>query len=71
MEVIHAPGQYGGKRAATCEAYEWVKQETTDYLRGRVETGMPSNVVFQAGFKQGNYTWLYMESSGHYFCGWK
>ncbi len=46
-----------------------VKEDVENYLRGRVETGMPSDVVYQAKGKQGSYVWKYMEVTGHYFCG--
>lgn len=42
-----------------------------DYLRGRVETGMPENVLFQAGFPQGSGVWQKVENpvdGGHYYC---
>ncbi len=50
--------------------YPSVCKNMEEYMRGRIETGMPDNVVFQAKFPQGsqkNNPWRVMES-GHWFC---
>ena len=67
--VVYAQGQYEPVMIGTIhnEPYPWVREEMEEYLRGRVETGMPDNVVYQSLFRQGSGTWKHM-SSGHYFC---
>ena len=67
-EVIFQPGQY-----SCVTDGNFYKQPTPDvcknieeYMRGHVDTGMPNNVVKQAGFKQGK-VWLLTEY-GHYYC---
>ncbi len=69
-DVIFAPGQYTPVKSGGfyMEPTDQVKERTETYLRGYVDTGMPSNVVFQAKGIQGDGIWKYMESSGHYFC---
>lgn len=42
-----------------------VQKIVEDFLRGRIETGMPSNVLYQASFKQGE-TWDIIDNQ--YFC---
>lgn len=44
-----------------------VLTDIENYLRGRIETGMPDNVLYQAGFRQGRGVWKHT-SSGHYYC---
>ena len=67
--VIYASGQYepviNGSIKNTPS--QEVIAQVEAYLRGHVETEMPSNVVFQALFPQGKGIWKEM-SSGHYFC---
>lgn len=68
--VVFASGQYectwtGGINKTPSEA---VKKEVEDYLRGRIETGMPENVTYQAQFRQGSRVWKYVPESKHYFC---
>lgn len=67
--VVYSPGQYsptwnGGIYNTPSEETKYIVQE---YLRGRIDTGMPDNVVWQAQFPQGRGTWKIMPS-GHYFC---
>lgn len=68
-DVIYSPGQYAPVISGSINnpAYESVKQNMELYLRGHMETCMPSNVVFQARFEQGDDIWKEMPS-GHYFC---
>lgn len=68
-EVIYAPGQYEPVMSGTItkNPSSSVKQDVEEYLRGRVETGMPDNVVYQSLFTQGKGIWKKMPS-GHYFC---
>ncbi len=68
-DVVWWPGQYsptwnGGIYKTPSEETKYIVQE---YLRGRVDTGMPDNVVWQAQFPQGKGIWKIMPS-GHYFC---
>lgn len=67
--VIYAPNQYSpvSSGAINKNPYSWVRVDMENYLRGRVDTGMPDNVVFQALFTQGSGIWKAMPS-GHYFC---
>lgn len=69
-DVIFAPGQYSPTWTGSfyLEPTDQVKERVTTYLRGYVETGMPSDVVYQAGFEQGDYIWKVTES-GILFCG--
>ncbi len=69
-DVIFAPGQYSPTWSGSFykEPTDQVKERVTTYLRGYVETGMPSDVVFQAGFRQGDYVWQ-KTKSGMLFCG--
>lgn len=67
--VIFSPGQYA---PVTDGSYYLtpslaVRKTVEDYLRGKIDTGMPSNVVYQAKFPQGSETW-YLSPHGHYFC---
>lgn len=67
--VVYSPGQYsptwnGSINNTPSEETKYIVQE---YLRGRIDTGMPDNVVWQAQFPQGRGIWKIM-SSGHYFC---
>ena len=68
-DVLNAPDQYAPVTYETVNRniFSWVKKEMEDYLRGRIDTGMPDNVVYQALFKQGSGVWKEMKS-GHYFC---
>ena len=67
-DVVFQPGQY--EPVMTGTYYQTpsasVVHDVEEYLRGHVDTGMPSNVFYQALFSQGN-TWKKMPS-GHYFC---
>lgn len=67
--VIYASGQYACVDTGTINnpASKEVLQNVENYLRGKVETGMPENVVYQARFEQGSGNW-YVSPSGHYFC---
>ncbi len=68
-DVIHDPGQYSTVADGSfdiAKPSDEVKQNMEDFLRGRVETIMPSNVVFQARFIQGEIWWA--SDSGQYFC---
>ena len=69
-DVVFAPGQYSPTWTGSFykEPTKQVIERVTTYLRGYVETGMPSNVVFQATFKQGDYVWK-RTKSGDIFCG--
>ena len=68
-DVIFAPGQYTPVASGGfyVEPTEQGKERTATYLRGLVDTGMPSNVVFQSRGIQGDGIWQYTPS-GHYFC---
>lgn len=67
--VIYAPNQYSPVSSGSINKtpYSWVRVDMENYLRGRVDTGMPDNVVYQALFTQGHGIWKAMPS-GHYFC---
>lgn len=67
--VIYAPRQYSPTSSGSINKtpYSWVRTDMENYLRGRVDTGMPDNVVYQARFTQGSGVWKAMPS-GHYFC---
>lgn len=72
-EVIFQPGQYqptwDGSWDKTPD--ERTKKNVENYLRGRVETGMPSNVLYQAMFIQGDGVWKHISNSvdvGHFYC---
>lgn len=67
--VVYADGQYACVDSGTINrpASEEVLQNVKNYLRGKVETNMPENVVYQARFEQGSGNW-YVSTSGHYFC---
>lgn len=68
-DVIHQPGQYStvasGKYDRAIPSDD-VSQNMADFLRGHIETGMPSNVVFQSRSIQGDIWWA--SPSGQYFC---
>lgn len=68
-DVVYAPGQYAPVSSGSINnrPYSWVRVDMENYLRGRVDTGMPDNVVYQALFTQGSGIWKAMPS-GHYFC---
>ncbi len=69
-DVIHQPGQYSTVASGAFDRAipsEEVWQNMEDFLRGRVETGMPSNIVFQSRFEQGDGIW-WSSDSGQYFC---
>lgn len=67
-DVVYDPGQYEPVMKGTINqpASESVKKDMEEYLRGRIETGMPDYVLYQALFQQGKI-WQHMPS-GHYFC---
>ena len=69
-DVIYQPGQYEPVSKGTIDQTpsKMVYEDVEEYLRGRVDTGMPDNVVYQAQFEQGSDTWIYMPTSNHYFC---
>ena len=68
-DVVYAPGQYSTVKSGAInqEPYPqtWIDME--NFLRGRVDTGLPENVVYQALFPQGSGTYEH-SPSGHYFC---
>lgn len=68
--VIYAPGQYAPVQNGSInnKPSESVLQNVENYLRGNIQTGMPSNVFYQAGFVQGDFVWKHTEV-GHYYCG--
>lgn len=67
LDVIFAENQYSptwnGSYYNTPS--KLVRQTMEDYLRGRIDTEMPENVLYQALFPQGE-NWKHMPS-GHYF----
>ena len=67
--VIYASGQYAPAMTGSINKTpsKSVRTDVEDYLKGRIETGMPANVVYQAKFIQGHGIWEYTPS-GHYFC---
>lgn len=69
--VIYSPGQYEPVMTGSINntPSKSLRIDVEDYLRGRIETGMPSNVVYQARFIQGSGIWKHTPS-GHYFCFW-
>ncbi len=67
--VVYAPGQYAPVASGSINNPP-NKQTCIDmenFLRGRVETGLPENVVYQALFTQGSGVYEHTPS-GHYFC---
>ncbi len=69
-DVIYAPGpQYAPTVDGSINKIptERVKQDMEDYLRGRIQTGMPDDVLYQAKATWGRRIWKSMPS-GHYFC---
>lgn len=69
VSVIFAPGQYSPTWNGSYykEPSAKTRQDVEEYLRGRVETGMPDNVVYQALFKQGSGVWNEVPG-GNIFC---
>lgn len=69
-KVIHESGQYACLDDGNYykNPTRKVRKNVEDFLRGRVETGMPENVVFQALFKQGDGTWNPPVRTKHFFC---
>ena len=67
-DVIFAPGQYSPtwEGGFYQEPTEQARERVAQYLKGNFDTGMPSNVLYQALFKQGDGVWKYTE--GMYFC---
>ena len=67
-DIIFARGQYAPTWDGNFykEPTDQAESRVAEYLRGNFETGMPSNVVFQASFKQGNGVWKCVD--GIYFC---
>ena len=72
-EVIFQPGQYqptwDGSWSKTPN--NRTKKNVKKYLRGKIETDMPENVVYQAMFTQGDYVWRHVSNpvdSGHWYC---
>lgn len=71
-DVIFAPNQYAPTKSGSIylEPYPQTCIDVENYLRGRVETGMPRSVVYQALFTQGSRKatpWM-TSPSGHFFC---
>lgn len=70
--VIFSPRQYSPTKSGSIyrEPYPQTYIDMENYLRGRVDTGMPDNVVYQATFTQGSRKWDPWKTcpSGHYFC---
>lgn len=70
--VIFSPGQYSPVESGSIylEPYPQTYIDMENYLRGRVDTGMPDNVVYQATFTQGSRKWDPWKTcpSGHFFC---
>ena len=72
-EVIFQPGQYQPTWDGSWSKQpdQRTKKNVEKYLRGKVDTGMPDNIVFQAMFKQGDYVWKHISNpvdTGHYYC---
>lgn len=68
-EVVHAPRQYSTVRSGSInkEPPESVKENMRLYLRGLVEHYIPSNVVYQALFRQGSGEYIH-RPGGNIFC---
>lgn len=68
-DVVYAPGQYAPVSSGTInrEPYPQTRIDMENFLRGRVDTGLPENVVYQALFPQGSGVYEH-SPSGHYFC---
>lgn len=68
-DVVWAPKQYEPTWTTPMnQTNARVQKIVEEYLRGRLETDMPDNVVYQAKFPQkGKEIWKIMDS-GHYFC---
>jgi len=70
-DVLHSPGQYSWANKYHKEPFDWCIETAKDLLNGN--RMLPSNVVYQANFKQGTFTYhkFYDEVLGStsYFCG--
>lgn len=69
--VVYQPNQYEPVLSGSInrkKPSEQVKKDIENYLRGKIETGMPRNVVFQSMFKQGSGIWQITENGDEYFC---
>ena len=67
-DVIFAPGQYSPtwEGGFYNEPSKKAAERVTQYLRGNFETGMPSDVLYQAAFEQGDDVWKIVD--GIYLC---
>jgi len=69
--VLHDPGQYPWAGGWHKEPYEWCVDTARDLLNGN--RMLPSDIIYQAGFKQGSYVYeqYYDDVLGSYFyfCG--
>lgn len=67
--VIYQAGQYApvSNGSINKKPSEYVKEVAEEYLRGRIDTGMPDTVFYQSKNIEGPI-WLYVPESGHYFC---
>ncbi|MCI9365933.1 MAG: cell wall hydrolase [Clostridia bacterium] len=68
-DVIYAPRQYEPTWTTSMNQTDArVQKVVEDFLRGRLDTEMPDNVLYQAGFKQpGKEIWKITED-GEYYC---
>ncbi len=68
-DVVYAPGQYSPVTSGSINnpPNEQTCIDMENFLRGRVDTGLPENVVYQALFTQGSGVYEH-SPSGHYFC---
>lgn len=68
-EVVHSPGQYAPVMTGSInkEPSGSVKENMRLYLRGLVEHDIPSNVVYQALFRQGHGVYKH-RPGGNIFC---
>lgn len=73
-DVIFQDGQYASTWDGSWKAKKpdnRTKANIKKYLQGDVETGMPSNVLYQSMFKQGTKVWKHVPNTvdaGHYYC---
>lgn len=73
-EVIFQKGQYAPTFDGSWKTKipnERTEKNVEKYLKGKVQTGMPENVVYQAMFKQGSAVWKHVPNGvdeGHFYC---
>lgn len=54
-DILHQPGQYPWAKTGHLEPYEWCVETARDLLNGN--RMLPNDIIFQAEFPQGNFTY--------------